>query len=77
MHSRHIFIGYPVTFEIWHCSDLESLHDVLSIKRKSGHGGSADSEWSGRVVRVIVVHGPRRTRGKDPFPGDRPIICVL
>ena len=79
-HTRLLFIGYPSAFEIWDCSDLESLHQVLSINtgRKSGGGSSADLEWCGRVVRgAAAAPGPRRKGAKDPFRGDRPLIGVL
>jgi hypothetical protein len=75
-HSRLLFIS---SFDIWDCTDLESLQEVLNINtdRNPVDGSAVDSEWNGRVVRAAVVPEPRRSGAKDPFRGDRPLIGVL
>jgi hypothetical protein len=78
-HTRLLFISYASAFEIWDCTDLESLQEVLNINtdRNPGDDANVDSEWTGRVVRAAVVPEPRRKGAKDPFRGDRPLIGVL
>jgi hypothetical protein len=79
-HGRHLFIAYASAFEIWDCTDLKSLREVLNIN--TDHNPAVDGatvvlQWTGRVVHAAVVPEPRSKGAGVPFRGDRPLIGVL
>ena len=86
--SRFLILGYPAGLQIWDCSDLNAISEILNLNFDSaewrmilgsGKGGSANSQEEGAVVYAALLPSPSETR-TDPFSGDRPllgILCVL
>jgi hypothetical protein len=84
-------LAYPAGLQIWDCSDLSAVSEVLNLNLDSaewrmilgnGKGGSTKIQEEGIVVQVVhaaLLSTPSHTRS-DLFAGDRPllgIMCVL
>lgn len=75
---RLLFIAYSTAFEVWDCTDLESLQEVLHIRTgRNVASSNPDSDWSGRVLHAAAVPESRTEGANDPFKGDRPLIGIL
>lgn len=91
MHSRFLILAYPAGLQIWDCSDLSAISEILNLNFDSaewkmilgnGKGGSTKRQEEGmmfRVVHAALLPAPSETRS-DLFGDDRPllgILCVL
>ncbi|KAF8235719.1 hypothetical protein L208DRAFT_1376426 [Tricholoma matsutake] len=56
---RLLFLAYTAAFEIWDCTDLESLQQVLHINntRNPAGGANAQPEWTGSVPSYLNLGG--------------------
>lgn len=89
-HSRLLLLAYPSGLQVWDCSDLASVREVLNLNLDSELGkdysdSPLDSDddnvydaegggWGGQVVHAAILPG-----GKDGEDGDgeRPFLGVL
>lgn len=86
--SRFLILAYPAGLQIWDCSDLSAISEVLNLNFDSaewrmilgnGKGGSTKKQEEGMVVQVIhaaLLPTPSKTRS-DLFAGDRPLLGIL
>ncbi|KAF8230716.1 hypothetical protein L208DRAFT_1378399 [Tricholoma matsutake] len=75
--TRHLlFLAYTAAFEIWDCTDLKSLQQVLHMDNthNPAGGANAEPESTGSLVCTAIVPESRRKGAKDLFRGNRPLI---
>lgn len=63
--SRLFFVGYTSGLQVWDCTDLSTVSEVLNL--------SAD--W-GRVIHAGVLPDPQ-SAASDPFASERPLIGIV
>lgn len=91
--SRFLILAYLAGLQIWDCSDLSAISEVLNLNFDSaewrmvlgnGKGGSTRRQEEGIVVQVIhAAFLPAPTQPRldtsisDPFGGYRPLLGIL
>ncbi|KAF8638773.1 hypothetical protein AX17_001968 [Amanita inopinata Kibby_2008] len=72
---RLLILAYPSGFQLWDCTDLGSVTEVLNLNVKS-------PEWlgGGEIVHVSVLPSPSSQTLRqfgDPLAGDRPLLGIV
>lgn len=84
MYRRLLFVGYTSGLQIWDCTNLESVHEVLNLSGSISSTSSKPRSTSqpgfgqgwGRVRYAAVLPTPS-SRDEDEFVDRRPLIGVV
>ncbi|CAG8542159.1 26_t:CDS:10 [Dentiscutata heterogama] len=65
-----LLLGYPDGFQIWNVSDIDNIHELMSIR---------DEENIGQVTCIKSICNPRNSSKnlRDKFADVRPLICLV
>ncbi|KAF9527640.1 hypothetical protein CPB83DRAFT_895045 [Crepidotus variabilis] len=84
---RLLMLGYAYGFQIWDCTSLGSVDEVLNLNYDTsasegrGQGWRSDGGALLNVVHVAVLPSPSRhavaQNGEDPYESFRPMVGVL
>ncbi|KAA1478047.1 hypothetical protein DENSPDRAFT_632230 [Dentipellis sp. KUC8613] len=64
---RLLLVGYPSGLQIWDCSNLESVRDILNLPQ---------TEW-GKIVSAGVLPTPPGSTALDLFSSLRPLVGII
>ena len=74
-HRRFLILAYPSGFQLWDCTSLSSVTEVLNLNTTSTewHGG-------GQIVHAAFLPSPSSLVVRhfgDPYSVDRPLLGVM
>ncbi|KAF8622444.1 hypothetical protein AX15_007027 [Amanita polypyramis BW_CC] len=73
--KRFLILAYPSGFQLWDCTNLASVTEVLNVN-------TASHEWlgGGEIVHAAILPSPSPNvvqPSSDPYAGDRPLLGIV